>query len=340
MRSRPGKTPHVGTSEFDLGKRSIALDLKAPSGVQSMRRLCESADVLIEPYRPGVMERLGLGPEVLLADNPRLVYARLTGWGQSGAYSQTAGHDINYIAISGALSMFSRPGERPLPPVNLLGDFAGGALSCAFGVTLALLERQQSGRGQVVDAAMLDSAAYFTTFMHRLRAIGGWSDAPGTNMLDGAAPFYRTYRCKDGSFVAVGAIEPEFWQQLLEKLVVQGNEPLLQMAQMDQRRWPEMSARLAALFAERTRDEWAAHFAGSDACVSPVLSLAEAPSDVHNASRGIFASDGPGGGAWVEAPPVLSRTPARRAREATRACDGESIDVEHVLEAWSKRSRL
>ena len=329
----------MGTSEFDLGKRSIALDLKAPSGLQSMRQLCERADVIVEPYRPGVMERLGLGPDLLLADNPRLVYARLTGWGQRGAYKHTAGHDINYIAISGALSMFRRPGEHPLPPVNLLGDFAGGALSCAFGITLALLERQRSGRGQVVDAAMLDGAAYLTTFMHRLRAAGGWSDAPGTNMLDGAAPFYRTYRCKDGGFVAVGAIEPEFWGLLLEKLGVQG-EPLLQMSQMDQQRWPEMSERLATRFAERTRDEWASHFDGSDACVSPVLSLAEAPTDAHNASRGIFSSAGPGGGAWVEAPPVLSRTPARRAAESKRARDGDGIDAELVLEDWSTHSRL
>jgi alpha-methylacyl-CoA racemase len=334
---QPGRTPHFGTTALDLGKSSVALDLKSDTGRRALKALARHADVLIEPYRPGVMERLDLGPDDLLAHNPRLVYARLTGWGQTGAYAQTAGHDINYIAISGALSMLRRStaGERPLPPVNLLGDFAGGSMSCTLGIALALFERESSGRGQVIDAAMLDGAAFLSSFVHRMRDIGAWSGPPGTNMLDSGAPFYDTYACKPSpgrgaEFVAVGAIEPQFYALLLEKLGLQ-DDPLMG-SQMDSRKWPQMRERLAAVFLSRTRDEWASAFAGSDACVSPVLEMSEAPRDAHNQSRGIFSDAAEGCAPEVAAVPRLSRTPARPAGSGERPTPGQH--TESVLREW------
>ena len=213
------RVDRVGAGSMDQlarGKRSVAVNLKSPEGVETVLRLMETADVLLEPYRPGVMERLGLGPDVACARNPRLVYARLTGFGQDGPYAPMAGHDINYIAISGALSLLGRKGEKPLAPVNLLGDFAGGGMLCALGICLALLERTHSGKGQVVDTAMVDGAAYLATFVYKFRNSGMWRDERGTNMLDSAAPFYDTYRTKDGEFMSVGAIEPQFYAALLK----------------------------------------------------------------------------------------------------------------------------
>src|SRR5215468_524844 len=252
------RVDRVGAGSVDQlarGKRSVAVNLKSPEGVATVLRLIERADVLLEPYRPGVMERLGLGPEVACARNPRLVYARLTGFGQDGPYANMAGHDINYIAISGALSLLGRKGEKPLAPVNLLGDFAGGGMLCALGIALALLERGRSGKGQVVDAAMADGSAYLSTFVYKFRNAGFWRDERGTNLLDGGAPFYETYRTKDGQYMSVGAIEPQFYAALLQGL---GLDPAAMPQQMDQASWAATAARFTEIFASKTRDEWCA----------------------------------------------------------------------------------
>src|SRR5215469_14929231 len=233
------RVDRIGAGSVDQlarGKRSVAVNLKSPEGVETVLRLAERADVLLEPYRPGVMERLGLGPEVACGRNTRLVYARLTGFGQDGPYANMAGHDINYIAISGALSLLGRKGEKPLAPVNLLGDFAGGGMLCALGILLALLERNTSGRGQIVDAAMVDGAAYLSTFVYKFRNNGMWRDERGTNMLDSGAPFYDTYQTKDGRYMSVGAIEPQFYAALLKGL---GLDAATMPHQMDQLKWRE-----------------------------------------------------------------------------------------------------
>ncbi len=302
------RVDRVGAGSMDLlarGKRSVAVNLKSPDGVATVLRLAERADVLLEPFRPGVMERLGLGPDVACGRNPRLVYARLTGFGQDGPYAAMAGHDINYIAISGALSLLGRKDEKPLPPVNLLGDFAGGGMLCALGICLALLERAHSGHGQVVDAAMVDGAAYLATFIYKFRNGGMWRDERGTNMLDTGAPFYDTYRTKDGRYVSVGAIEPQFYAALLRGL---GLDAATMPDQMDQSAWRATGARFAEIFAGKTRDEWCAVFDGTDACVAPVLGLGEAGDHPHNQARGLLIADHKG--KLEPAPaPRLSRTP-------------------------------
>lgn len=307
------RVDRVGAGSMDQlarGKRSLAVDLKSADGVETVLRLTDQADVLLEPYRPGVMERLGLGPEVATARNPRLVYARLTGFGQDGPYAGMAGHDTNYIAISGALSLIGRRGERPLPPVNLLGDFAGGGMLCALGVALALLERGHSGRGQIVDAAMVDGAAYLSTFVYKFRSSGMWRDERGTNMLDGGAPFYDTYRTRDGGHLSVGAIEPQFYAALLKGL---GIDPATMPHQMDQSKWAETGARFAEVFAARTRDEWCAIFDGTDACVAPILDLGEVAEHPHNAARRLLVADAQG--KLEPAPaPRLSRSPGEGGR--------------------------
>lgn len=299
---RPGTR---STDFLSRGKRSIAVDLKNPQGIETVLRLLERADVLIEPFRPGVMERLGLGPDVATARNPRLVYARLTGFGQDGPYAQMAGHDINYIATAGTLAPIARQGQRPLHPLNLVGDFAGGGMACALGIAFALLERFHSGRGQVVDAAMVDGAANLATFVFKLRQLGAWNDEPGTNLLDSGAPFYDTYETRDGRFMAVGALEPQFYAALLKGLdLADADLP----AQMDRSGWPVLRQRFAERFRDRTRDEWCAIFDGTDACTTPVLGIGEAPAHPHNRARATFvvASDGH----TEPAPaPRLSRTP-------------------------------
>ena len=322
------RVDRVGAASFDQlarGKRSLAVNLKSGDGVDTVLRLIEKADVLLEPYRPGVMERLGLGPDVACARNPRLIYARLTGFGQDGPYAGMAGHDINYIALSGALSLIGRKGEKPLAPVNLLGDFAGGGMLCALGITLALLERSHSGKGQIVDAAMVDGAAYLSTFVYKFRNAGMWRDERGTNMLDGAAPFYDTYRTKDGQYMSVGAIEPQFYAALLKGL---GLDAATAPQQMDQSTWRETAARFSEIFAARTRDEWCAIFDGTDACVAPVLHLGEADSHPHNRARRLLIADRQG--KLEPAPaPRLSRSPGDGTRplptvgEHTRAILGE-----------------
>lgn len=270
---------------LNRGKQSIALDLKQPDGVATALRLIEGADALIEGFRPSVMERLGLGPELCLARNPRLVYGRMTGWGQSGPLAPTAGHDINYLAISGALSQGARGDGAPWAPPTLLGDMGAGALMLALGILASILEARQSGQGQVVDCAIADGASLLTALIYGLKGAGLWSAAPGANVLDSSAPFYDTYRCADGKWVTVGAIEPQFYTLLLEKCGIVDDEF---RGQFDQARWPSLKEKLARLFASRSRDEWCALLEGSDACFAPVLDLDEAPGHPHNVARRTF----------------------------------------------------
>ena len=299
----------MSDNPFDRGKRSIRINLKHPEGAEVVRAMIRGADVLLEPYRPGVMEKLGLGPGDALAENPRLVYARLTGWGQEGPWAPAAGHDIDYIALSGALSLCRRKGEPPLPPSNILGDFAGGGLLCVVGILLALTARERTGRGQVVDAAMLDGASYLCTQFYGLLANGLMTLDIGTNLLDGGAPYYQTYETSDGGYMAVGAIEGRFYRELLEGL---GLDPRELPEQNDTTKWPELKARFAASFRERTRDDWTRIFEGRDACVAPVLGLDEVGAHPHNQSRGLLVrlGDTP-----QPAPaPRLSDTPGRAGR--------------------------
>jgi alpha-methylacyl-CoA racemase len=293
------------TDPLSRGRRSIALDLKTAEGLEILLRLAGQADVLVEAFRPGVAERLGFGPDVCLEANPRLVYGRMTGWGQEGPLAPTAGHDIDYIAISGALSIVGRTGERPLPPVNLAGDFGGGGMLLAIGILAALLERQSSGRGQVIDAAMVDGSALLTAIFHGLRAGGTWRDERGTNLIDGGAPFYDTYQTADGGYLAVGALEPAFYGELVAGLGVEDDD----LPDRDDRaNWPALRERLTTVIAQRTTAEWTEVFAGSDACVAPVLSLGEAPDHPHNKARGTFTEVA---GLTQPAPaPRFSRTPA------------------------------
>lgn len=289
------------------GRRSIGLNLKDPAAVDLLLQLAENADVLVEGFRPGVAERLGFGPQVCAERNPGLVFARMTGWGQDGPLAPTAGHDIDYIAISGALSMVGRADESPVPPVNLLGDFGGGGMLLALGILAALVERAHSGRGQVVDAAMVDGSALLTSFAYGMRASGSWQDKRGSNLLDGGAPFYDTYATADGEYVAVGALEPQFYAALLHGLGLTGTDL---PEQHDRDGWAVLRQRFAAAFASRTRAEWEKVFAGTDACVAPVLNLAEAPAHPHAAARGAF----------VEIGGVIQPAPAPRF-ERTAAAD-------------------
>ena len=283
----------------DRGRRSVALDLKNPEAAALALDLVCGADAVIEGFRPGVMERLGLGPEVCLARNPKLVFGRVTGWGQSGPLSSTAGHDINYVALSGVLHAIG-DAKRPVPPLNLIGDFAGGAMMLAFGVMCALWEAKASGKGQVVDAAMTDGVATLAAMIYSFRAQGVWRDRRAANLLDGGAPFYRTYACADGKFVAVGALEPQFYAALMQGLAIAPDELPDRWATEN---WPAIAARFEAAFAARSRDEWAAIFAATDACVTPALSLDEAPRHPHNVARAAFCEAQP-------APaPRFSRTP-------------------------------
>ena len=291
------------------GKRSVMLDLKSPGGVEAALRLMARADAIIEGFRPGVMERLGLGPDAALARNARLVYGRMTGWGQDGPLAPRAGHDINYIALAGVLNAIGRAGEPPVPPLNLVGDFGGGGMLLGFGIVCALLEAQRSGRGQVVDAAMIDGASLLATMFAGLIAEGRWKEERDANILDGGAPWYDAYETRDGKYVAIGAIESRFYEELLARLGLAG-QPL--PAQHDRARWPELRARLAAAFRSRTREEWCKAFEGSDACFAPVLSFSEARRHAHNQARAGFVSLG---GIEQPAPaPRFSRTQARVSR--------------------------
>lgn len=322
-------------ARFDVNgrsRRSVALDLKQPSAVDAVRRLADRADVLVEGWRPGVAERLGLGPDELLARNPALVYGRMTGWGQQGPLADRAGHDIDYLAVAGALGAIGPADGKPVPPLNLVADYGGGALYLAFGILAAVVERQRSGRGQVVDAAMVDGVASLSGIFHGLRAAGLWDAgeaARGHNLLDGGAPFYDTYACADGRFVAVGALEPPFFAELLARL---GLDPSWRGRQYDRRAWPELRAALAAAFAMRSRDDWAAHFGASDACVAPVLTLAEAPAHPHLRARASFVEVD---GVVQPAPaPRFSRTPAAAPRRGPEpGADTEAVLAEAGLGA-------
>ena len=302
----------------------LQLDLRDPQAAQEVLSLVAQADVLIEGFRPGVMERLGLGPDVCLARQPRLVYGRMTGWGQHGPLSHAAGHDINYIAISGALHAIGREGEAPVPPLNYVGDFGGGAMLLAVGILAALQETRHSGRGQVVDAAMTDGAALLSAMMYGFKAAGQWSNERGDNMLDGGAFFYDTYACADGRHVAVGAIEPQFYALLREKCGI-ADDPLFD-AQLDRQAWPLLKLRLAEVFRTRTRDEWCALLEGTDACFAPVLDWDEAPQHPHNQARGTYLDLD---GVMQPAPaPRFDRTPSATPHVAAAG----SVDA--VLGRW------
>jgi alpha-methylacyl-CoA racemase len=302
---RPGGL-QLGNDEVDpllRGRRRFAADLKDPAGREAVLRLVEQADVLIEGYRPGVTERLGVGPEDCRARNPKLVYARMTGWGQDGPMAQQAGHDINYISLTGLLHAIGRPGERPVPPLNLVGDFGGGSMFLLVGILSALWEAQRSGQGQVVDAAMVDGASVLGQMFWGFLAQKIWVDEPGVNLLDGGAPFYDTYTCADGRHVAVGAIESQFYAKLLDGLgLADADLP----GQHDRDHWAALKARFAEVFATRTRDEWAEVFAGTDACVTPVLAFGEVAAHPHMAARSTVA-DVPGAPQAAPAP-RFSRT--------------------------------
>jgi alpha-methylacyl-CoA racemase len=298
---------------FDLRKDILArsrkfmiVDLKQPAGVAAVRDLCKTADGLIEGFRPGVMERLGLGPEPLLKDNPKLVYGRMTGWGQTGPRAHTAGHDINYIGLSGVLDCVGRAGDKPTPPINLIGDFGGGGMMLAFGMLAAILHAQKTAQGQVIDCAMVEGSALLASMVWSLAAQGAWSDQRGSNMLDSGAHFYDTYACADGGHISVGPIEAKFYSEFLSRLGIA--ETADYARQHDRALWPSLKERLAGVFATKTRAEWCALFEGSDACVAPVLSLAEAPNDPHNTARNTFVN---AGGVMQPRPvPRFSATPA------------------------------
>ncbi|MGH3783725.1 MAG: CaiB/BaiF CoA transferase family protein [Pseudonocardiaceae bacterium] len=280
----------IADDQMLRGRRSVMLDLKDPAGRETMLRLVERADVLIEGLRPGVTERLGVGPADCRARNPQLVYARMTGWGQDGPLADRAGHDINYIALSGALHAIGNAGAKPVPPLNLVGDFGGGSMFLVLGVLAALWERDRSGAGQVIDAAMVDGVSVLAQMFWSMRARGLWSDQRGSNLLDSGTPFYDTYACADGRYVAVGALEPQFYEALLEGLGLIGEEL---PGQLDPAGWPVLRQRFTDAFASRSRDEWVAVFEGTDACVAPVLSFAEVPAHPHIAARGtVITLDG------------------------------------------------
>jgi alpha-methylacyl-CoA racemase len=322
----PGDKSQPAWDLLNRGRRSIGVDLKQPAGVEVVLRLSERADVLIEGFRPGVMERLGLSPEVLAARNQRLVYGRMTGFGQSGPLARAAGHDIDYIALSGALEPIGRAGEKPVPPLNYIGDFGGGGMLLVVGVLAALFERNISGRGQVIDAAMVDGSALVTTLLHAFRQSGMWSGERGDNLIDSGAPFYEVYETADHKFIAVGALEPEFYRRLLELLQL-SDDPRFAV-QMDRTRWPAMRAALTELFATRTRADWQSLLEGEEACFAPVLSPSEAADHPHNRARQTFLTLD---GKLQPAPaPRFSRTPASVQRPPPMP--GAHTDV--ALSAW------
>jgi len=310
---------------LNRGRRSLALDLKRPEASEVALRLIERADALIEGFRPGVMERLGIGPEPCMKRNPRLVYGRVTGWGQEGPLAQAAGHDVNYIAIAGALYPIGRAGKAPVPPLNLVGDFGGGALYLALGIVSALLETQKSGKGQVVDTAMVDGAASLMTAIYGMHASGMWNDRRGENLLDTGAPFYDVYETSDGQHVAIGSIEAKFYEELMR---LSGMKEEKLPPQYDRPSWPAMKEHFAAVFRTKTRDEWCRIMEGSEICFAPVLSLTEAPHHPHNRERNAFVESD---GVIQPAPaPRFSRTPSAIQRPPAKA--GEHS--EQALRDW------
>lgn len=325
--TRGGNAPaavfdEVGGGVLHRGRAAVPVDLKSAEDRDKVLALIKSADALIEGFRPGVMERLGLGPDSCADVNPRLVYGRVTGWGQTGPMADQVGHDINYIALSGALHPMGAADQPPCPPLNLIGDYGGGAMMLVSGVLAALLEAKTTGRGRVVDAAMTDGSALLTSLFHALRARGLWSDRREANLLDGGTPFYRCYACRDGGFVAVGALEPRFYAALIHGLGLTPDEA----PQFDRDNWPALQARFKALFATRDRDDWAAHFAGTEACVTPVLTMAEAAEHPHNQARGTFVKAG-----------VVQPAPAPRfaAEAAPVSADRPALPLDHALARWT-----
>lgn len=326
---RPGPRSGVPLADVTLrGRRRVRADLTDDVDRATVLRLVERADVLIEGFRPGVAERLGVGPEVCTRANPRLVYARMTGWGQEGPLARRAGHDLNYLAVTGVLAAIGRPGSPPPPPLNVVGDYGGGSMLLLVGVLAALWERERSGQGQVVDAAMVDGVSLLAQLTWSLRNVGAWRDGRASNLLDGGAPFYDTYACADGRFVAVGALEPPFFAQLLDGLGIPAGEL---GPQHDRAGWPAMRRRFTEVLASRTRDEWAAVFAGTDACVTPVLTWGEAAEHPQLASRGTLVRHA---GTVQAAPaPRFSRTPTLGGPpDEPSATTGEDIGA--VLADW------
>lgn len=318
------------------GKRSLAFNLKKPEAIAVMKKLCKNADVLIEPYRPGVMEKLGLGPDVLMKDNPRLVYARLTGFGSGsgGKYADRAGHDINYAAVSGLLSMFRKKGGKPSPPINFAADFAGGSLMCAFGICVALLERHRSGKGQVVDCAMVEGAAYVGSWLFRSRSLPVWGNEPGKNFLDGGNHSYDVYETKDGMFMSVGALEPQFYSLLLKGLNLD-EEKVSQLSDIEQNR--ELFTKV---FKEKTQQEWCQVFDNIDACVFPVVDWEEAPNNDHNKSRSVFLDPLNSSGEIIPNPaPKLSRTPGQSNSQMIER-DPVEVALEVLGEIGLKRNQV
>lgn len=314
------------------GRRTIGVNTKTPEGVEVVLRLAERADVFVEGFRPGVTERMGLGPSDVHARNPRVVYGRITGWGQDGPLAHTAGHDINYIGLSGALHPIGRRGERPVPPVNFLADFGGGGMYLAMGVLAALFERQTSGRGQVVDASMVDGSALLTTHLFGLRASGLWEGERGENILDGGAPFYDTYETADGRYVAVGAIETKFFAALVEVLEL---DPETVPSHLDPRQWPRLREVLADAIGKRTRDELVARAEGTDACLTPVLSPWEAPEHPHNAARATFVDIGgvvqpAPGPKFDRTPPATPRPPHPRGADTAGVLEELGFDIDEI----------
>lgn len=318
----------VATNPMMRGKRGVALDLKSPTDIDALLRLTDTADVVIDPFRPGVCERLGIGPDVLCARNPRLVFARMTGWGQDGPWAQRAGHDINYISLSGALHTIGYEGQPPTVPVNMLGDFAGGGLLLAMGVSAALVERTTSGLGQIIDVAMVDGAAMILGPFFVAATNGFWGER-GTNHLDGGAHYYNVYATSDGGWVSVGAIEPQFYAELVNRLGVADDELLAPARQNDRTVWAEAKKRMATVFATRTRAEWEAVFEGSDACFSPVLSPTEVTTHPHTVARGVTVNVN--GVTQAQSAPRFSRTVAG----AGLPCHPGENTVDEILAGWN-----
>ena len=311
-----------GKDVLARSRKSVALNLKSEDGVALARKMCAQADGLIEGFRPGVMERLGLGPDVLLSDNPKLVYGRMTGWGQSGPYAPYAGHDINYIALAGALAHFGRRGDRPTPPINMVGDFGGGGMMLAFAMVSALLAVARGGEGQVIDAAMTDGSAVLMAMVHGFRNNGMWSDEAGTNLLDTGTHFYDTYETADGKYVSIGSIEPQFYAELRR---IAGLEDEAWDAQMDPNAWPKLKEKIAAIFRTKTREEWNALMEHTDVCYAPVLTMGEAIAHPHNQARETFVDVG---GSPQPAPaPRYSRTVADTPQPAKQP----GVDTDELL---------
>ena len=329
--ARPGADPLAATDIINRSRCTAEFDLKHSAGVEDALDLLAEADVLIEGFRPGVMERLGLGPLVVQELNPRLVYARMTGWGQTGPLAKAAGHDINYIALAGALHAIGPVGGRPVPPLNLVGDFGGGALYLVVGILAAVIDTRTSGKGQTIDCAMCDGVASLMSMFASLRAAGRWTDERGTNLLDGGAPFYNTYECADGNHIAIGPIEPQFYALLCKLL---DSDDALFPDQNDSARWPELHEKFKRVFLSRSRDEWCALLEGTDACFAPILTLSEAAAHPHMKHRQTFIEID---GVMQPAPaPRFSRTPSA----VQRTPPGAQISIAEAVLRWRQESRF